>query len=186
MGYNCAMKKVFSPHLELAHKLWEELLSPEDLAIDATVGNGFDTAHLAALCKTIGLDIQQEALDRAAQKLKEAGLQGDLRRMCHSKIDELSLAGRPKLIVYNLGYLPRGNKGITTMLESTSVSLQKALALLGNGGALSIMCYPGHEEGKREAGWIEAWVQTLAGKWRVDRYAWEAKTPYLFWISSIM
>jgi hypothetical protein len=43
--------------------------------------------------------------------------------------------------------------------------------LVRGGGALSVVCYPGHDGGKEEAGRVEAWMATLPARgWRVAKY----------------
>lgn len=179
MGYNSSMKKVFSPHIKLAHALWSQFLSPTDFAIDATCGNGHDTYVLAGLANVVGMDIQKSAIENTAKRLE--GRSATLHCMCHSRIDELGI--KPKLVVYNLGYLPGGNKALTTELSTTQVSLQKALRMLDCPGALSIMCYPGHAEGAKEKAWLMEWIETLDPKWHVIHYTWEDRSPSLIWIA---
>ncbi|HNA62889.1 MAG TPA: class I SAM-dependent methyltransferase, partial [Rhabdochlamydiaceae bacterium] len=88
-----------------------------------------------------------------------------------------------KLVVYNLGYLPGGNKEITTMTQSTLLSLGVASELITQGGALSITCYPGHLEGAREEKAIAEWVYQLNSlKWDVTHHQWCAGSPTLFFI----
>ena len=57
----------------LAARYMEDILREGDVAVDATMGNGGDTAFL---CKLVGetghvyaFDVQQEALDRTAARL---------------------------------------------------------------------------------------------------------------------
>ena len=52
--------------------------------------------------------------------------------------------------IYNLGFLPGGDKGITTMTNSTLKSVESVLNLLNSGGILIIAVYVGHEEGAKE------------------------------------
>lgn len=47
---------------------------------------------------------------------------------------------------YNLGWLPGGDKSITTKLEDTLESIEAAKRLVKHGGMISIMLYPGHAE----------------------------------------
>ncbi len=54
------------------------------------------------------------------------------------------------VIMYNLGYLPGGNKQITTGYSSTAASLEQALSLLKPGGVITIVLYPGHDTGRIE------------------------------------
>lgn len=182
------MQKSFSPHLQLAKEIWKNFLNKSDLAIDATCGNGHDTLFLSELCFVIGLDIQPEAIQNTQNLLTRNGKKAPLHRISHEKIDELTLPYPPKLIVYNLGYLPRGDKTITTKTETTLQSVKKGLELLSIGGALSITCYPGHEEGAREEKFLEEWVKVLPSeKWLVCHHKWPNRkgAPSLLWISSI-
>ena len=74
--------------------------------------------------------------------------------------------GRVDLFMYNLGYLPGGDKSITTDSATTLKSLSSALELLAVGGLLCVVCYPGHEEGARESQAVEAFfaAEVEAGK----------------------
>ena len=176
------MEKKFSPHLHLAKSYWKEHLKPGDLAVDATCGNGHDTLFLAELCSVVGLDIQEKALQNTGALLARHGKRAQLHQISHAAIDTVPLPCPPKLIVYNLGYLPHGDKSITTLLESTLESVNKGLTMLAPGGALSITCYPGHDEGLREEQALEAWAAGLP--WRVEHHKWleRARAPSLIWI----
>lgn len=186
-----------SPHLALAHAYWRSHLKPGDLAIDATCGNGHDTHALAKLLLShpesllIGLDIQSSALQKTEQLLKQSIPEEHLKkalfqRRCHSEIDQVPIPHPPSLIVYNLGYLPGGDKSVTTQTASTMASIQKAIRLIGERGALSITCYPGHPEGKREEEELLLWAESLPyDKWRVCHHRWlnRKQAPSLLWIS---
>lgn len=167
-------------HLQKAKILWESLLTKKNLAIDATCGNGHDTLFLASLCHVVGIDIQKQAIENTKALLNQKNAHASLHLLSHEHIDRLPLLQRPKLIVYNLGYLPGSDKKITTRVSSTLKSVQKALKLLEKEGALSIMCYPGHEEGAKETQALQSWIQTLP--WKTHRYFWKEKAPLLFWI----
>ena len=54
------------------------------------------------------------------------------------------------LIMFNLGYLPGGDKEITTCTETTMKAIQRAAGLLIKGGLLSVTMYSGHREGAKE------------------------------------
>lgn len=179
------MEKIFSPHLKLAKNYWKELLQPSDLAIDATCGNGHDTLFLAEICSVIGLDIQTQAIESTKALLAQHQKNAVLHLISHAHIDTIPLLYPPKLIVYNLGYLPRGDKSITTMVESTVASVEKSLTLLAPNGALSITCYPGHDEGKREEEILEKWITQLSSKkWSVTHHKWRDRSPSLIWITA--
>jgi hypothetical protein len=171
------------PHLHLAKSYWKDHLKPQDLAIDATCGNGHDTLYLSSLCEVIGLDIQQKALENTKNLLEQNGKRATLLHLPHEKIDTLKV--EPSLIVYNLGYLPRGDKSITTKVASTLESVRKGLALLKKGGALCITCYPGHEEGEKEESALMQWLKTLSSKeFLICHHRWlnREKAPSLIWL----
>lgn len=154
--------KLFQTPLDLAHAYWKQLLSGGDHAIDATCGNGYDTLFLSQLVldnkhtgRVIGLDAQQQAIEKTEMLLKEKLPQAQLNNIflynqCHSSFPVSIEKESISLIVYNLGYLPGGNKTLTTTGSTTLLSLKAALSLIKAGGAISITCYPGHDAGKPE------------------------------------
>jgi hypothetical protein len=52
--------------------------------------------------------------------------------------------------MYNLGYLPGGDHSIVTRTDSTLSSLRDALRLVKKNGVVSVVTYPGHDEGAIE------------------------------------
>ncbi|HEY4255304.1 MAG TPA: class I SAM-dependent methyltransferase [Chlamydiales bacterium] len=177
------MKK---PHLLLAHQLWESHLKPTDLAIDMTVGNGHDTLFLVKLLpegQVIGFDIQEKAIEATRTRTEGHSLRVQLFSCSHTELKNISLPDSPRLIVYNLGYLPGGDHSITTQVDTTLESLDDALALLDLGGALSITCYPGHDEGKREEEAVFAWAKSQDGV-NVSIHQWleRERAPSLVWV----
>ena len=147
------------PHLEKAHQFWKKFLNPSDFVIDATCGNGKDTAILAGLVPeghVYSIDIQQDAISKAQAAVHAENV--TFLHQCHSKLPHNE---RVKLVVYYLGYLPGGYKQLTSQTSTTLISVSKALELLPEGGALSITCYPGHEEGAREEEALQEWSKHL-------------------------
>ncbi len=152
---------LFQSHLDLAHGFWRRLLNSGDMAIDATCGNGNDTLVLAEILsekgggEVIGIDIQEGAI-QATRELLQTQLSPamldkvHLFHQSHSDFPQMAKTAQVKLVVYNLGYLPRGNKELTTLTGTTLQSVQSALELILPGGAVSITCYPGHAEGAKE------------------------------------
>jgi tRNA G37 N-methylase Trm5 len=148
---------VFSSHLDLAHAYWAKIVCQGDTLVDATCGNGHDTCLLAQMRPKVvySIDIQPEALQSAKTLINTHLSEEEQNKIkwilaSHevfpSEIHEASV----KLIVYNLGYLPGGNKSIVTQPETTLRSLQQAEKLIVPGGCISVTCYPGHPEGARE------------------------------------
>lgn len=168
------------PHLDQAHLYWKQLLKADDHVIDATCGNGKDAFLLTELVPqghVIAIDIQEAALQKARSLIPHSNISYLLQS--HAQLP----AGTFKLIVYNLGYLPGGNKNFTTQTASTLESLEKAAQLISIGGALSITCYPGHPEGAREEQAIEQWAKKLeSNKWLIRRHMWREKSPTFFFI----
>lgn len=62
---------------------------------------------------------------------------------------------------YNLGYLPKGDKSITTTRSSTLKSIESALQIVRVGGLISILCYVGHPEGEQETMSVQQFVSAL-------------------------
>ncbi|KAJ6917713.1 hypothetical protein NC652_019901 [Populus alba x Populus x berolinensis] len=52
-----------------------------------------------------------------------------------------------RLVAFNLGYLPGGDKTITTVSETTQLALEAAKKILIPGGLISLVVYVGHPGG---------------------------------------
>ena len=137
-----------------------------DTVVDATLGNGHDTCMLAELVgergHVIGFDIQAEAVSRAEAALREAGLlaQCELHALGHEHMAEI-VREPVRAVVFNLGWLPGGDKRITTHWLTTQAALEGALALLLPGGVCTVCAYPGHAAGDEERHELIAWLSTL-------------------------
>ncbi len=142
---------------ELAHHYLQLSVREGDRVIDATAGNGIDTLFLAGIVGKSGhvyaFDVQSEALAATEKKLMENHLK-DRVTLINDGHENLELYVRDQVaaVIYNLGYLPGGNKDKTTKHETTISSLGKALRLLKNEGLAVLALYPGHGEGKTEQG----------------------------------
>ncbi len=158
-------------HIEIAHSIWKLIVQPGCTAVDATCGNGHDSYFLASLgAKVIGFDVQKSAIEETASCLKEFR-DVTLYEMCHSKMHEVIPPKSVKLIAFNLGYLPGGDKQVTTMLTSTLKAIQTSLDLIMPGGLISITCYPGHSEGELEEQAILSFIATLKQEeWSISSY----------------
>ncbi len=163
------------PHLEKAHQFWKEHLKPTDHVIDATCGNGKDAAILSNLVpqgRVYAIDIQEVALEKARQHA--TGNNIVFLHQCHSQLPKDE---KVQLVVYNLGYLPGGNKELTSQTGTTLQSVQEALNLLPVGGALSITCYPGHPEGAIEEKALQSWSKTISC--HAEWFSWKSGSPTL-------
>ena len=81
-----------------------------------------------------------------------------------------NIRGQVTVVMFNLGYLPRGNKRITTRANTTLAALDQAMTLLRSGGMLSVMAYPGHEQGAREARAVHRWMAQHPDHQRFDSH----------------
>lgn len=124
-----------------------------DIAIDATVGNGYDTIFLANYYnKVIGIDIQPLAIKRSTEKTKELN-NVELYLDDFNNIDKYKYAN---LIIFNLGFLPGSNKKIKTQDYTSDQAILKAYSILD--GILLVACYIQHEGGYEE---FEKLINTL-------------------------
>ncbi len=178
-------------HLDLAKALWKNHLKKGDCVVDATLGNGHDLLFLAKILfpskkgLLYGIDIQEKALQNSKTLLASEKIYSTQIFFLKTSHEDFSfLSKRPHLIVYNLGYLPGSDKMVTTRAITTIKSLKKALHLLRAKGALSIMLYPGHEEGEREKEEVLFLVKSLPHFFSVThcKSLQKPKAPSLLWI----
>ena len=133
------------------------------IAVDATCGNGHDTLWLAESCdKVYGFDIQESAVSQTAALLEERGLADKVRLFCDNHANMMKyIREETAVIVFNLGYLPSGDKNITTDAKTTLSALSSSLSLLRADGLLCVTMYPGHPAGKTERKAALAWAAQL-------------------------
>ena len=165
--------------LEFTKQLLGGHLSPGDVCLDATAGNGRDTAFLAERVGPEGVvyafDVQREALDAASARLTAAGL-AERVRLIRDGHEHLARhvapehVGRIRAATYNLGYLPGGDHGVVTRAATTLASLEALLPLLDEGGLATIHIYTGHPGGAAEGEQVAGWAAALDfGRYRVLR-----------------
>lgn len=139
--------------LNKVNQIIEDNVKKDDYTIDMTCGNGNDTLFLAKHSKKVfGFDIQDVAIDNTKKLLKENNVNNyELFNTSHDKIDNVlkDYKGKISLILFNLGYLPGGDKNITTNHKITLNALRKSFNILNNKGIILIVVYL-HTEGKKE------------------------------------
>mgnify|MGYP000844554732 FL=1 len=173
-----------------AHELVARVLKVCDTVVDATLGNGHDTLFLAecvgASGMVVGFDIQETALCNTGERLESAGIDSCCYKLiCESHAD---IARHVKslcmAVMFNLGYLPGGDKAKITHGGSTLTALLAAVNQLSHGGILTVMCYPGHEGGADEALVVTDFIGQLDDEqWCITRYNRDKAThssPYLW------
>ncbi len=180
MHFTVEAQQRIRQHVEAHHPTNEPLL-----ALDATAGNGFDTEFLADLVGDTGmvlaLDLQESAIESTQKRLINAGLaeRVHLKAICHSNllsiVKNLALSDShgPKPIcaaMFNLGYLPLGDKSIITQKQSTLAALTATIELLHPNGILSVLSYPGHLGGNEEHLSVEDWFSKISPTMHLSRF----------------
>lgn len=146
-----------------------------DLVVDATVGNGNDTLFLSNLVPNghvYGFDIQKVAIDNTKELLDKNNITNyTLFNNSHENILEVlgEYVNKISAVIFNLGYLPGGNKNIMTNYSSTIKALKGSLKLLNNKGIILIVIYS-HEEGKKENIEINKYLLELDGIYTINKY----------------
>ncbi len=149
-----------------ARAIIEENLKPGAKAIDATMGNGYDTLWLAQLVGHAGrvyaFDVQELALQRTRERLEDNGVSdiAVLHAIGHERMKDV-VKEPVDAIVFNLGWLPGTEKETRTKVTTTLEAVNQALTLLNPGGVITICVYPGHDEGARERDALILWAKSL-------------------------
>lgn len=158
---------------EFAFKIIETYVSPCDVVIDATAGNGHDTLALAKLTakegKVYAFDLQTRALEQTKNLLEREGFFHNCTLVLdsHENMSEYVSQEERKMlsaVVFNLGYLPGGEKEMTTRTETTLLAVERALLLIRIGGIVALTMYPGHPEGAGERAALLRFAETLSPK----------------------
>ena len=174
--------------LEMAHWMLKDIINTNDVVVDATMGNGYDTQFLAELGANVyAFDVQEEALNATEKRLDDAGIKNqifekNLSNLLTEPSVNLVLSGHEKLSEYvkepikaaffNLGYLPKTDKSVVTKADTTLTALDALTNQLVVGGRIAIMIYYGHEGGMEEKNAVIKWTSSLPQKdWEVTSYA---------------
>jgi predicted methyltransferase len=178
----------------LSHFFLRERVREGDKVVDATCGNGHDTLLLAQLVGPAGrvwaFDIQADALSATRRLLHEAGClaQTELVAAGHERLGEF-VAAPVRAVVFNLGYLPGGDKSCVTRPESTAAAMQQGSDLLIPGGIMTIAVYTGHPGGAEEGAAVEAWAGNLSpalfNVWHCRQASRPATAPWLVVVEKV-
>lgn len=155
---------------ELAMAVTGQYIKEGDFLIDATCGNGNDTLAFSKMTgpkgQVLAIDIQEKALETArTATCKECSnivyKIGNFRNIDIIS-QEIFPGVRPKGIIFNLGYLPGGDKNITTCSEDSLAAVKKAVELIEINGIVTVVLYCGHPQGKEEKESIMNWAEGLS------------------------
>lgn len=132
------------------------LVHPQ-LCVDATCGNGGDTAFLCGLTapagRVLAFDVQPEAIRSTRARLEQADVPADRYELiCGSHADLLQYVqpGTADAVMFNFGWLPGADHGVFSTAQSSIPALQAALQAVRPGGIVSAILYSGAVIGSDE------------------------------------
>ena len=140
---------------------------PGDICIDATMGNGNDTALLSQLAgkrgRVLAFDIQKQALEHTKERLKRDNCPENYQLLLesHENMDVYAGAETVSCITFNLGYLPGGDHSVATRADSSIRAVESGLKLLKKGGLMTLCIYSGGDTGYQERDEMLAFIRQL-------------------------
>ncbi|MCD8842702.1 tRNA (mnm(5)s(2)U34)-methyltransferase [Staphylococcus gallinarum] len=141
--------------LPFAKSLITSHVNSESIVIDATCGNGHDTLFLAEQVpdgKVYGFDIQKTAIQNTFERTKHLDnvtLIQDGHEHVQTYISPTDY-GHIDAAIFNLGYLPKGDKSVVTKPQTTIAAIEDIFQILSKEGIIILVIYHGHPEGKIE------------------------------------
>ena len=143
--------------LSMAKRLLDVSIKENGIYADFTMGKGNDSLYIKKACpscKIYAFDIQKEAVEITKKRLEYENCFDENVYLIHDSHanfkeympEDTELDGA----IFNLGYLPGGDKSVTTKTDSTLSCLKDALNILKIGGVIVVSVYPGHDEGTKE------------------------------------
>ncbi len=138
------------------------------LCIDATCGNGGDTAFLCGLTapegRVLGFDIQPEAIASTRKHLEQLGVPASRYELhCQSHTDLLQVVqpGTADAVMFNFGWLPGADHAVFSTASSSIPALQAALEAVRPGGVVSAILYSGQVIGTDEKQTVLEYLRAL-------------------------
>lgn len=163
--------EMFHNIVTLTHHLMREKVHKGDHVLDATVGKGNDTLLLSQLVETEGIvygfDLQSKAIEITSNRLDNESIYKNTKlfNKSHSQLTEfLPQDEKLQFAIFNLGYLPAGDKSIITQAETTVQAIDQTLSLLDKDGLLLIASYVGHPGGMEEFDQVHFHLENLDQK----------------------
>ncbi len=143
-----------------SHGEIEKLLGNVSIAVDATVGAGFDALFATSILndggKVFCFDVQSEAIARSKLLLEKNNVldRAVFFETGHENMESvlpIDVVGCVDCVFFNLGWLPRSDKKISTKPDTTISALQSALRIVNRKkSVLSVLCYKAHDGGYSE------------------------------------
>lgn len=198
------MKNELTDLVGWSHFFLSEVLEDGDTALDLTTGAGRDTLFLARQVgsrgKVFSFDIQVEALAWTSGLLQKENInffrhdgnsdglsEAEGVSLIHASHDRIEnfIHGKIKAVIANLGYLPGGDRNLTTTHKTTLAALRQAIAMIAVGGRIAVVVYVGHPGGEEEEREVSRFFRALGEKeWRVLKLVpWNRKNPPVLWVA---
>lgn len=179
--------------LKLVHDILSYHVKDGDICIDATLGRGYDTSFLCSLTpsgKVIGFDIQEDAVNSSRELLVKDGFSNaELHLESHANMGNYALEESVSTIVFNLGYLPKGDHSVYTRAESTIPAIESGLRLLKSGGLMVVSVYYGGDSGYEEKDALMPYLESIdSSKYqvlKVDFFNWTKDPPIPIFIRKL-
>lgn len=155
--------------LNYAQFLLHDTVELGDIVVDATAGNGHDTATLAELVGEAGhvyaFDVQQQAVEATTARIADLGFSErcDIILDGHENVAKYVTAPI-KAAIFNLGYLPGADHSIVTKPSTTVTAIEAIVKQLVVGGIVVLVIYHGHEGGKEERDRVIDYTKSLPQK----------------------
>ena len=138
------------------------------LCIDATCGNGGDTAFLCGITapegKVVGFDVQEAAIASTRKHLEQLGVPASRYELhCQSHADLLQVVqpGTADAVMFNFGWLPGADHAVFSTASSSIPALQAALEAVRPGGVVSAILYSGQVIGTDEKQTVLEYLRAL-------------------------
>lgn len=158
---------------EYCHHILTEYIREGDCCVDATAGNGHDTAFLCGLVgprgKVYAFDIQGKAIGNTLERLKKSGYEPRAQVICdgHENMGKY-VKEEVSAVLFNLGYLPGGDHSLATKAASTLEAVKAGMKIVKTGGVISLCIYSGGDTGYEERDALLSWMEDLdPRKWLV-------------------
>src|SRR5699024_967400 len=160
------MIKMLQKIITTAKSYLEDITLPTDTVIDATCGNGHDTAFLSKLVKqghVYSFDIQKEALENAQEKYTLDNV-----TYIHDGHEHVSqyVTSPVKVAILYQCYIQGVDKKITTIYHITTLAIEESFKLLTQQGLIAIVIYHGQPSGQKERNALlselASWPQDIA------------------------
>lgn len=143
-------------------------LTHPTLCIDATCGNGGDTAFLCSLTapegRVLGFDIQPEAIASTRARMENLSIPPERYQLIcdsHANLLQYVAPGTADAVMFNFGWLPGADHAVFSTADSSIPALEAALSAVRSGGIVSAILYSGEVIGSAEKQTVLTWLRSL-------------------------